>query len=87
MDFKEQITEMMENLKQERDEIAVQLHLAKADIKDDWEELEKQWDNFKLRSEKVADAADASADDIGEALKLLGDEIKAGYEKVRKAIG
>mgnify|MGYP000256466356 CR=1 FL=1 len=87
MDYKEQLSEIMEQIKQERDELNVQLHLAKAEIRDDWDELEKQWDSFKLRSEKVAAAADSSADDIGEALKILGDELKAGYEKIRKSIG
>lgn len=86
MEYKDQIAEIMAHLRQERDELNVQLHLAKAEVKEDWDELEKQWDNFKLRSEKVAAAADSSADDIGEALQILGDELKAGYEKIRRSI-
>ena len=40
---KNDINEVFENLKQQRDEIRVKMHLAAADAKDEWEALEKKW--------------------------------------------
>ena len=45
-DYKEELHELGDELKQARDELRVEMHLAKADIRDDWEELEKQWHRF-----------------------------------------
>ncbi len=39
-DIKEQVTNALEHFKQQRDELQVQLHLAKADAKDEWVRLE-----------------------------------------------
>ena len=83
-DVKEEIEELAAELKQRRDELRVQLHLAGADAKDGWEELEKKWGHFEAKSVQFrAEAKDAGAE-IAEAAKLLGSEIKEGYERLRK---
>jgi hypothetical protein len=46
-DAKEQITKAAEHLKQQRDELWVKLHLAKAEAKDEWTRLEKQWEEMR----------------------------------------
>jgi hypothetical protein len=35
-----------EPLKQQRDELRVRLYLAKAEVKDEWARLEKQWEEL-----------------------------------------
>jgi len=77
---------LKEDLRQTRDELRVQMHLAKADARDDWDNLEKKWDEFQGKLDKVEDAAEDSAKDVGGALAALGDEIKAGYQRIRDAM-
>lgn len=86
MDYKHELQKAVDYLKQQRDEINVQAHLGKKELQDEMQVLEKQWQDFRQRSEQVLETADESAEDVSEALKLLGEEIKAGYEKIRKAV-
>jgi len=83
---KPDFNEMIQKLKQERDELAVQMHLAKADAKDDWEELEKKWEKVSAHLEEVGKEAADAGKDVGGALDLLGGELKRGYERIRKKL-
>ena len=56
-DAKEQMTKTFEYLKQLRDELQVQLHLAKADAKDEWARLEKQWEEMRPKLEAAREEA------------------------------
>ncbi len=44
---KVKLDDLIESLRQERDELNLQLHLAKAEVKQEWEELEKKWENLE----------------------------------------
>ncbi len=83
-DLKSTIDETIETLKQERDELRVQAHLAKAELKDEWEDIEKRLKALYAKRDELADAASDVAEDIGAATGLLVDEIKAGFERLRK---
>ena len=83
-EIKEEIEELTEELKQRRDELRVQLHLANAEAKDAWEDAEKKWTHFQAKSAQMFDEAKDAGSDIGDAVKLLGAEIKEGYERLRK---
>ena len=45
MKIQDDLQKMSEQLRQQRDEFRVQLHLAKEDVKDEWDDLETQWEN------------------------------------------
>ena len=83
---KEDITEVFENLKQQRDEIRVKIHLAAADAKDEWEELEKKWDRFEGRAKQVGGEAKEASKGVWAAAKALGAEIGEGYDRIRKQL-
>ena len=78
--------ELFKNLKQVRDELKVQVHLGKAEAKDEWDNLEKKYEDFKAQSEKVASAAGDTAKDVGSAMDLAAEELKKGYERIKKLI-
>lgn len=90
MNMKEEIEENAEELyrklKEQRDELNLHIHLAGMDVRDEWEELEKKWDHFKIKSRHVAREAEPSVDEIGTALSLLGEEIRSGYRRIKDAI-
>ena len=85
-DFQARMAMLKEDLRQTRDELRVQMHLAKAEARDDWDNLEHKWDEFQQKLDKVEDVTEDSAKDVGGALSALGDEIKAGYKRIRDAM-
>ncbi len=84
MNKKNTSEQWLQKLETERDEIRVRMHLAAAEVKDEWEELEKRWEHFQAKSREVGAAASESAAEVGSALDLLADELKAGYRRIRK---
>jgi seryl-tRNA synthetase len=85
-DVKEQMTKALDHLKQQRDELQVQLHLAKADAKDEWARLEAQWDEIKPKLEAAREEVGRTAESVGAALGLAVDELKKGYERLRSRL-
>lgn len=85
-DVKEQMTKALDHLKQQRDELQVQLHLAKADAKDEWARLENQWDEIKPKLEAARDEVGKTAESVGAALGMAIDELKKGYERLRSRL-
>ncbi len=82
------IDELLEELKQKRDELRVKMHLASKDAKDEWEELEEKMEEFSGKAKQFANDAKIkeTGEGLGDALGKLGHEIKLGYERVRDAI-
>ena len=85
-DIKEELDELTAELKQKRDELRLQLHLAGAEARDAWDAAEKKWSQFEAKSDQVADAAKDAGAEIWEATKQLGAEIRDGYDKIRKSL-
>lgn len=77
----EEATELLEQIKQLRDELALKIHLAGMEAKTEWEDLEHKWSDFEAKAR-----LDQTAEGVGKAVSLLADEIKAGYERIRKAL-
>ncbi|MDH3439146.1 MAG: hypothetical protein OEM63_00230 [Gammaproteobacteria bacterium] len=82
------IDEMIEDLKQKRDELRVQIHLASKEVQEEWDELEKKMDHFSGQAKRFADEAKLkdTGSGLGDALGKLGHELKLGYERIRDAI-
>mgnify|MGYP003573379249 CR=1 FL=1 len=83
---KEDFNEFVENLKTQRDELKVRMHLAAADAKDEWDKLEGKWDHFEAKAKQVGEQASGASKDIWAAAKDLGNEIKEGYDRIRKTL-
>ncbi len=82
------IDKILQELRQKRDEIRLQIHLGSKEAKDEWEELEKKMDDFSGRARKFSSDAKLheTGEGVGDALGRLGNELKLGFERVRKAI-
>jgi predicted nuclease with TOPRIM domain len=85
-DAKEQLAKAAEHLKQQRDELRLKLHLAKADAKDEWAKLERQWEELKPKLEAARQEAGKTAGSVGSALSVAVEELKKGYERMRKLL-
>ncbi len=78
-----ELQKLLEDLKTQRDELRVRLHLAKAEAKDEWERLEHTWEHVRGRMEVVGHEAGKTAKDVGAALRLAAEELRNGYQRVR----
>ncbi len=79
----ERMNEEVEELRRLRDELRVQLHLARSEARERWDHLEKQWHQLEGRLKVLAEESRESLDDIGDAAGLLVDEIRKGYRHLR----
>lgn len=86
MENKKKLHEMKESIDQLRDEINLQAHLGKAEAKDELEKLEQKWQAFQHQCKPFTDEAEKTLEGAGAALGLAADELKAGYERVRKLL-
>ena len=96
--MEEQAIKILKALKQQRDEIALQVHLGKADAKDEWKKLETKFDTLtseaKQRTQPFSGAVEDAASSAGDqakkvtnaALDLAAKEIMDGYTKLKKLL-
>lgn len=82
------IDEIIEELKQTRDEIRVKINLASKEVKDEWDELEEKMEDFSGKAKQFAKDAELkkTGEGIGDALGQLGSELKHGYGRIRDAL-
>lgn len=96
-EWSERFEEEVDDLRRVRDELRVQASLGKAEAKERWEALEKQWDHFEARLKVVGREAGHSAEEIAQAAKKAGEtvgkeargileEIKRGYKHLRDVL-
>jgi len=78
------IDDIIESLKQQKDEIKLQIHLARAEARDEWPELEKKFDELRNKADALRQATGDASSDVIEAVKLVADEIRHGFDRIRK---
>jgi len=82
-DSRGSIDEMIDSLKQLRDELRLKIHLGSKEAQDQYDALEQKWDQMMKDSQPVKDAVSDTARGVGVAAELAADELKSGYEKIR----
>ena len=80
------ITNLLNDLKQERDELALQIHLGKQEAKDEWRRLEDKLNDLNDRFGPTRDAVEESGEEIWNAVRQVGDEVKLGFDRIRKSL-
>ncbi len=86
MSNKDDFDEVIGKLKAQRDELKVQMHLAKAELREEFDDLERKWEHIEGRLEKAGHEAKESAEDVGAALSTVADEIGSAYQRIKKAL-
>lgn len=77
--FKQELQELRDDLRRTADEIRVKLHLAGMDAKDAWDEVQPRLSEFEQRF-------DAKAEEVGDEVKALGQEIKQRLASIKAKI-
>lgn len=80
------LEELISSLRQDRDELRLQLHLAEMEAKDEYERLAGKVDELIHQYEPVSKEVGQTAENVFAALGLAAGEMKHGFERVRKII-
>ncbi|MCA9263854.1 MAG: hypothetical protein KDA60_08380 [Planctomycetales bacterium] len=80
------VEELIRDLKQQRDELRLQLHLGAQEAKEEWDSLDEKLNQMSQRFDPLKEAVEEAADDVWESLKLVGGEIKEGFQRIRKSL-
>ena len=86
MSNKDDFDQVIGKLKAQRDELKVQMHLAKAELREEFDDLERKWEHIEGRLDKVGHEAKESAEEVGAALSTVADEIGVAYQRIKKAL-
>jgi hypothetical protein len=81
---KDNLEEFLDYLKQQRDELRVQMHLAKLEAQEEWKEAEEKWDELKPKLDAIREETIESSRNIFASLSLIAEEIERGYKRIRK---
>jgi len=85
-DLKSFLQQELTRLAEIRDELKVQLRLAKADAQGEWNKLEVTWERVQVELQRFADHTKEPVHTMSGAAKQLLDELKQGYERVRSQL-
>ena len=80
------IEETISKLKQQRDELALQIHLGAAEAKEEFETAKEKLDKLTADFEPVKDAVEESAGNVFAAMKLVGEEVLGSFDRIRKSL-
>jgi len=82
----DRLHDLADDLRRQRDELKLKLHLLGADARDEWGSLEKKWEHLEGRLKVLGREAGEAAHEVGAALELVGSELKSAYERLRKLV-
>jgi hypothetical protein len=84
--FSEWIDNELQDLRRMRDELRVQTHLAKAEVRDRWQALERTFGSLEQRAKRTSRAAEQPLQQIEADLRKLAGDLREGYRRIRDAI-
>ncbi len=83
---RDQLAELVSSLKQQRDELALKIHLGKAEAKDEWDKLTAKMDGMTQDYEPLKDAVETTGTNVFDAIKLVAGELQEGFDRIRKSL-
>ena len=84
--FKDTLQTELERVARARDELRVQVSLAKADTQGELNRLEGIWQRVQDEARRVTEQAKAPAAEIGGAVRSLLDELAQGYGRIKREL-
>jgi chromosome segregation ATPase len=83
---KSHLAELISGLKRQRDELALKIHLGKADAKEEWNKVTRKLDELTREYEPLKDAVGETAENLLAGLKLMTEEVQKGFNRIRKSL-
>jgi CBS domain-containing protein len=85
-DFEEWVERELEDLRRVRDELRVRAHLGKAEVRDRWEALEREYSRLEGRAKRAGRAAEAPLQKLDEDVRKLARDLREGYRHIRDSL-
>ena len=85
-DLGDRLSEEFDQLRKVRDELRVQLHLGRAEVKERWEKLEKDWAHVEGKLKLLRDESKGDLQDVADAGRNLLQEIRKGYDHLKSLV-
>ena len=85
-DDKSQLEQAIATLKQQRDELALQIHLGATEAKEEFDKAQAKLDEMTAEFEPLKDAVEESAGNVFASLKLVGEEVLGSFDRIRKSL-
>jgi hypothetical protein len=82
----EKLSAELEELKRVRDELRVRIHLGAAEAREVWEKTERKLGELEAKVRLVRREAREPLHEVGAAARLLLQEIRDGYRRIRDAL-
>ncbi|MGD9826149.1 hypothetical protein [Desulfobacter sp.] len=84
--MKKLFEDVKKDMEQLKDEIRLQAHLGKVEARQEFEKLEKKFDDIVARVKPFTDEVEKTAEKTGAALKIAAEELMVGMDRIRKLI-
>ena len=76
----------LSGLKQQCDELALKMHLAETEAKQEFEQTKDKLDQLTADYDPLKDAVGESAENVVESLKLVAGEVVSSFDRIRKSL-
>lgn len=76
----------LETLAQQRDELRVKLNLAKAEVRDEWHELEQKWHRIEAEARRAGERGAEATVELRHVVAELADDLREGYDRLRRTL-
>ncbi len=86
MNIQEDFEKILEQLKQQRDEINLKIHLAGMEVNDEWESAEKDWKELREKIVDLTDDAKETSDEFINASKAIAEELSLAYDRIKERL-
>jgi len=85
-DDKSRLEDSISALKQQRDELALKIHLGAAEAKEEFEQAKQKLDKLTADYDPLKDAVAESTGNVVSSLKLVGEELRTSFDRIRKSL-
>lgn len=85
-DQRDYLRDLVQDLKRQRDELAVQIHLGRKEAQEEWEKVQTKLNKLLADYEPLRQAIEQSADNVYQSLRLVAGEVMEGFHRVRHSL-
>jgi hypothetical protein len=82
-DVKAALQRELDMLAKVRDDLRLQLKLAKSEALDEWRKLESTWLGVEAELKRIGEQTKEPVKDMAAAARLLMDELRTGYVRIK----
>jgi restriction endonuclease S subunit len=84
--FKQEIEHLTDQLQTQRDDLLLQVHLAGMDLKEEWEQSEYIWEQFKEKLAEIRDESKEITSELADKILVIGDELGNAYRRIVESL-